>query len=382
MTKPRRKSAGCDPRLGTGGVTEVQIAFLVDCYLKDRSYAKTLREFRTEAASVLAPCKTEAPMKMMSLSDILNDYIALKEQALSVQSERLKLESFVASVKEMVASYEKSRALTSLAPGPPPSTPAAPITHVNSVPKRKTSPRGQEAPMLDITNTAIGTKRIRHCPVLPTRDAKPAPFTPSRPAPIDPQTPQQFGLPIGSGSFQVAPSEFLTPSTARPTSCEPSKARSKRQQVKPTTRNCKSLDFTTSSEPLRHAAGDTKTGANEKEKALERSSGLPVDILCEDFFTTEPLSSIDDILGTSLDGTSFSELMNSMMAEDMIQEISSPSSTRDSSDHNGLEIAESDSGFVAEIICVEDDQESCKVSPTPKSTRKACGNANDENTPP
>jgi hypothetical protein len=48
-----RQGRGKKPeKLGTGKVTPVQVAFIVDRYLAENHYTKTLTEFRSEAASV------------------------------------------------------------------------------------------------------------------------------------------------------------------------------------------------------------------------------------------------------------------------------------------------------------------------------------------
>lgn len=49
-----RQARGKKPeKLGTGKVTPVQVAFIVDRYLAENHYTKALAEFRSEAASVL-----------------------------------------------------------------------------------------------------------------------------------------------------------------------------------------------------------------------------------------------------------------------------------------------------------------------------------------
>ena len=43
---------------GAGKVTDTQVAFMVECYLRDCNFAKTLDQFRSEAARVLQPLKS------------------------------------------------------------------------------------------------------------------------------------------------------------------------------------------------------------------------------------------------------------------------------------------------------------------------------------
>jgi hypothetical protein len=44
--------------VSSGNVTDTQVAFMVECYLRDCHFTKTLDQFRSEAARVLQPLKS------------------------------------------------------------------------------------------------------------------------------------------------------------------------------------------------------------------------------------------------------------------------------------------------------------------------------------
>ncbi|XP_038905640.1 uncharacterized protein LOC120091608 [Benincasa hispida] len=78
---------------GTGNVTPVQVAFIVDRYLSDNNYAETRSFFRLEASSLIAKSPIqEAPKSLLSLEAMLDEYISLKEQKVILNQERRCLE--------------------------------------------------------------------------------------------------------------------------------------------------------------------------------------------------------------------------------------------------------------------------------------------------
>nr|XP_011466508.1 PREDICTED: uncharacterized protein LOC101299605 isoform X1 [Fragaria vesca subsp. vesca] len=90
MTKPKAKKP---ENLGKGTVTPVQIAFLVDQYLSDNSYSESRSVFRTEASTLFSKSPIrEAPKSLLSLSEILNEYIELKEQKVLLDHEKARVE--------------------------------------------------------------------------------------------------------------------------------------------------------------------------------------------------------------------------------------------------------------------------------------------------
>ncbi|XP_021834611.1 uncharacterized protein LOC110774388 [Prunus avium] len=79
--------------LGKGKVTPVQIAFIVDRYLCDNNYSETRSVFRNEASSLIAKSPIrEAPKSLLSLAEILNEYICLKEQKVILDQEKVRVE--------------------------------------------------------------------------------------------------------------------------------------------------------------------------------------------------------------------------------------------------------------------------------------------------
>ncbi|XP_073047284.1 uncharacterized protein [Primulina eburnea] len=94
MGKMGKQSKSKKPdAVGKGKVTPVQIAFIVDRYLCDNSYNQTRSSFRSEASHLISKSPVqEAPKTLLSLGAILDEYITLKEQKLSVNQERCRLE--------------------------------------------------------------------------------------------------------------------------------------------------------------------------------------------------------------------------------------------------------------------------------------------------
>ncbi|KAK1377473.1 polycystic kidney disease protein 1-like 3 [Heracleum sosnowskyi] len=75
---------------GKGVVTPVQIAFLVDRYLADNNFTSTRSSFRNEASDLISRSPvTEAPSSLLSLADILNEYINLKGQKVMLDQEKM-----------------------------------------------------------------------------------------------------------------------------------------------------------------------------------------------------------------------------------------------------------------------------------------------------
>ncbi|CAN0879827.1 hypothetical protein LINGRAHAP2_LOCUS13318 [Linum grandiflorum] len=79
--------------VGTGKMTPVQVAFLVDRYLCDNNFSKTRTVFRNEAAPLISRTPVnEAPKSLLSLGEILEEYISLKGQKVMLDQERVSLE--------------------------------------------------------------------------------------------------------------------------------------------------------------------------------------------------------------------------------------------------------------------------------------------------
>ncbi|KAL3357912.1 hypothetical protein AABB24_015169, partial [Solanum stoloniferum] len=79
--------------IGKGKVTPVQIAFIVDRYLSDNSFTEARTTFRSEASHLLAKSPVnEAPRSLLSLGDMLDEYISLKEQKVFMDQEKCRLD--------------------------------------------------------------------------------------------------------------------------------------------------------------------------------------------------------------------------------------------------------------------------------------------------
>ncbi|XP_047151596.1 uncharacterized protein LOC124823439 [Vigna umbellata] len=78
---------------GKGKVTPNQIAFIVDRYLCDNNFSITRSSFRTEASSLIANSPIhEAPKSLLTLGEMLDEYICLKEQKVMLDQERIVVE--------------------------------------------------------------------------------------------------------------------------------------------------------------------------------------------------------------------------------------------------------------------------------------------------
>ncbi|KAI3819063.1 hypothetical protein L1987_12885 [Smallanthus sonchifolius] len=87
------KSRKPDGVIGKGKVTPVQVAFIVDRYLSDNNFVRTRSTFRTEASHLISKSPVnEAPKSLLSLGDMLDEYICLKEQKVMLNQEKNRLE--------------------------------------------------------------------------------------------------------------------------------------------------------------------------------------------------------------------------------------------------------------------------------------------------
>ncbi|KAK7339794.1 hypothetical protein VNO77_20479 [Canavalia gladiata] len=78
---------------GKGKVTPIQIAFIVDRYLCDNNFSSTRSVFRNEASSLIANSPIhEAPKTLLTLGEMLDEYICLKEQKLMLDQEKVVIE--------------------------------------------------------------------------------------------------------------------------------------------------------------------------------------------------------------------------------------------------------------------------------------------------
>ncbi|XP_068636201.1 uncharacterized protein [Aristolochia californica] len=128
----RARSSECS---ANGKVTPVQVAFIVDRYLSDNNYIRTLSVFRSEATPLISKTKVkEAPKNLLSLETIIDEYISLKEQKLMLDQEKCRVEMLLQGLQDVMQTYNS--AVPSISQSPvasgvsqlPPAT--APVTQV------------------------------------------------------------------------------------------------------------------------------------------------------------------------------------------------------------------------------------------------------------
>ncbi|KAJ7950218.1 Myosin-M heavy protein [Quillaja saponaria] len=88
--------------LDKGKVTPTQVAFIVDQYLCDNNYFQSRTVFRNEASSLIPNSPIQAPNNLLSLGDMLNEYISLKEQKVMVDQERIRVEEEKCRIQMML----------------------------------------------------------------------------------------------------------------------------------------------------------------------------------------------------------------------------------------------------------------------------------------
>ncbi|XP_057498143.1 uncharacterized protein LOC130782758 [Actinidia eriantha] len=120
QTKPKKTES-----YGKGHVTPVQIAFIVDRYLSDNNYSQTRSTFRSEASDLISRSPVqEAPKSLLSLGAILDEYIHLKGQKVTLDQEKWRLEhekfrvqTLLRGMQDAMNAYNASGSATT----PPPS---------------------------------------------------------------------------------------------------------------------------------------------------------------------------------------------------------------------------------------------------------------------
>ncbi|KAL8167967.1 hypothetical protein V2J09_009466 [Rumex salicifolius] len=101
QTKPRKSDANVV--LGKGKITPVQVAFIVDRYLASSNFLRTRSLFRSEASSFLPKASAEElPSSLLSLGEMLDEYISLKEQRVMVDQAKFHLEQENARVQTLL----------------------------------------------------------------------------------------------------------------------------------------------------------------------------------------------------------------------------------------------------------------------------------------
>ncbi|KAK7373840.1 hypothetical protein VNO80_07260 [Phaseolus coccineus] len=109
---------------GKGKVTPNQIAFIVDRYLCDNNFSSTRSTFRIEASSLISNSPIhEAPKSLLTLGEMLDEYICLKEQKVMLDQERVVVEQeknrvqmLLQGMQNVMTAYNASGNLSATAP--------------------------------------------------------------------------------------------------------------------------------------------------------------------------------------------------------------------------------------------------------------------------
>ncbi|KAK9697429.1 hypothetical protein RND81_08G037000 [Saponaria officinalis] len=114
--------------IGKGKVTPVQVAFIVDRYLADNNFTQTRSTFRSEASSLIAKSSlVQVPKSLMSLGELLDEYIWLKEQKVIIEQqkcvlahEKCRIQTLLQGMQGVMNAYNSATAVNCLTPPPPP----------------------------------------------------------------------------------------------------------------------------------------------------------------------------------------------------------------------------------------------------------------------
>lgn len=91
---------------GKGRLTPIQVAYLVDRYLFENNFTNTLHAFRSEASCLFSKTiDKKVPEGLLSLGNILDEYITLKEQKTNMEREKKKHSALVQGIQESLLLY-------------------------------------------------------------------------------------------------------------------------------------------------------------------------------------------------------------------------------------------------------------------------------------
>ncbi|KAH9623383.1 hypothetical protein KSS87_011091 [Heliosperma pusillum] len=118
--------------IGKGKVTPFQVAFIVDRYLADNNFSQTRSAFRSEASSFISKSSlNQAPKSLLSLGELLDEYIWLKEQKVLIEQEqcglaqeRCRIQTLLQGMQSLMNSYNSAAAVNCL---PLPQIPVLPL---------------------------------------------------------------------------------------------------------------------------------------------------------------------------------------------------------------------------------------------------------------
>ncbi|KAF5953682.1 hypothetical protein HYC85_006538 [Camellia sinensis] len=125
MGKQTKSKSRKPESYGKGKVTPVQIAFIVDQYLSDNNFSQTRSTFRTEASDLISKSRVqEAPKSLLTLGAILDEYICLKEQKVTLdqekyclEKEKIRVQALLRGMQDVMNGYNAGGSAT---PPPPP----------------------------------------------------------------------------------------------------------------------------------------------------------------------------------------------------------------------------------------------------------------------
>ncbi|XP_028076897.1 uncharacterized protein LOC114278938 [Camellia sinensis] len=125
MGKQTKSKSRKPESYGKGKVTPVQIAFIVDQYLSDNNFSQTRSTFRTEASDLISKSRVqEAPKSLLTLGAILDEYICLKEQKVTLdqekyclEKEKIRVQTLLRGMQDVMNGYNAGGSAT---PPPPP----------------------------------------------------------------------------------------------------------------------------------------------------------------------------------------------------------------------------------------------------------------------
>ena len=105
----RHPSERTPANAGKGKVTPTQIAFIVDRYLAESGYTSTLASFRSECQLHSSATRTkDLPKGLLSLAEILDDYVTLKGQRIVLDQEKQRVETLIRGMQDVVQTYHSS----------------------------------------------------------------------------------------------------------------------------------------------------------------------------------------------------------------------------------------------------------------------------------
>ncbi|KAE9622209.1 hypothetical protein Lalb_Chr01g0022851 [Lupinus albus] len=188
MTGKQSKSKKQDI-FGKGKVTSQQIAFIVDRYLCDNNFSSTRSTFRNEASSLLSHSPIHhAPKTLLTLGQMLDEYICLKEQKVMldqekviIEQEKTRVQMLLQGMHNVMSAYNASGNLppavnsavavvpqpkfsTIPHPGVPRTTPVPNNLNTNSLPQSNNSNTGAGNLTTPVVNVS-GRKRKDTKPV-------------------------------------------------------------------------------------------------------------------------------------------------------------------------------------------------------------------------